>query len=179
MKLGVIRYPLAPKLEVSDRHFSLLMKVCSQHSCPQQLSLRMRIILEASKGAGNKPIARFLGISVNTVKQWRCRWARAYEQLQKYERGLEGELVSDFQLLTKIKEILSDRPRSGRPEIIPVSSKQQIIALACESPEDYGYIRTDWTHELLAATAIEKGIVDSITSAYVGVILKNKPFKTT
>ncbi len=69
-------------------------------------------------------------------------------------------------------DILRDLPRSGAPERIPLSEKQQLIALACEKPEDYGIPFTQWNREMLAKVAMAEGIVEKISPRYVGKLLK-------
>jgi hypothetical protein len=59
-----------------------------------------------------------------------------------------------------------------------MEQKQQIVALACEKPEDYGYVMTDWTHKILAEAAVQRGIVESISASYAGRLLKNKRVTT-
>ena len=56
--------------------------------------LRAQIVLAAARGHPNARIAGGLGISVDTVRKWRGRFAA---------RGLDG---------------LADRPRAGRPRRI-------------------------------------------------------------
>ena len=76
-------------------------------------------------------------------------------------------------------EIFKDQSRSGRPARITLSQKKQIVALACESPEDYGIIKTDWTLNDLRQVVLEKQIVSTITSVYIGRLLKNKSTSTS
>jgi len=67
-----------------------------RHSTPQQLALRGRIILAADEGKNNSYIARELGISVDTVRQWRMRWI-----------GLQAVSLEDV----PVSERLTDAPR--------------------------------------------------------------------
>ncbi len=69
--------------------------------------------------------------------------------------------------------LLRDRPRSGAPRRITLSQRQQIVALACEAPEDFGIEMTQWNREALAQeVAVDKGIVETISPRYVSVVLK-------
>ena len=68
----------------------------------------------------------------------------------------------------------SDRPRSGSPGRISIDQKNQIAALACEDPKEYGIPFSRWTLGMLARVAIQTSIVDSISAAYVGEILRKK-----
>ncbi len=168
----------APALELSPRHYELLDKEQNRSKCGRRQYQRIHIILLASQGIANKQIAKLLGISLNTVKKWRGRWQRAYPQLQCYEKGSTGQGVSDGALRKKLLEILKDQARSGAPPRISLAQKEQIVALACETPKDYGIIKTDWTLPDLRQVVIDKQIVTSITSVYIGKLLKNKPTPT-
>ena len=81
--------------------------------------------------------------------------------------------------MVKILSYLEDAPRSGAPKIFTLAQTQQIVALACQKPTEHGIEMTTWTHEMLAHIAISKGIVDTISSRYVGILLKKKPPSTT
>src|SRR5262249_56881858 len=61
------------------------------HKTPYRDRLRARIVLLAARGRPNAAIAAQLGITIDTVRKWRSRFA---------EHGLAG---------------LAGRPRSGRP----------------------------------------------------------------
>lgn len=74
--------------------------------------------------------------------------------------------------------ILKDKPRSGAPRVITSAQESLLMALACESPQDYGIIRTNWSHQTLAQVAIEKEIFESISSRYVGKLLKKEQVTT-
>ena len=168
----------APALEMSNRHYLLLDYERHRHSCSVQLCTRINILLRAYDGESNKGIARTLQVSLNTVKSWRKRWESEYEKLQIFENGKDGEGVKNSKLRKRILEILSDLPRSGAPPKISMSQKQQIVALACEEPRDYGYEINEWTTTTLAKAAIDKQIVETISASHVGRILKNKRVTT-
>ena len=72
----------------------------------------------------------------------------------------------------KIKEILTDLPRSGSSSRITNSEKDRLIALACESPQNHGLPFTVWTHKELSAQAKKMGI--NISSSYYGILLKKR-----
>jgi transposase len=168
----------APAILMSTRQYELFAKELNKRNISRQNYIRISILLLCSQGQSNKSIAREENVNYNTVKQWRKRWNEAYSELQIFEQGPRGEGISDNELLRKMLEIISDRPRSGTPARITMAQKQQIIALACEEPEDYGFIMTDWTLDALSKAAIGKKVVDSISPSYVGRLLKNKPTST-
>ena len=76
--------------------------------------LRAQIVLAAARGRGNARIAHDLGISQDTVRKWRGRFAG---------RGPAG---------------LADLPRSGRPRRISELTRATVVALACQLPAATG-----------------------------------------
>ncbi len=171
--------PPAPAIRMSQRHHKLLKKESSRHKIAHQLKTRISILLLASQGQSHAGIKRALGVSVNTIKQWRSRWEEGYESLLEFELGKSGEGVSDKELLGRMISVLRDKPRSGTPKRITLSQEQQIVALACEKPEDYGIEMTQWNREMLAHVAKSKGIVETISPRYISEILKKKRASST
>ena len=166
--------PPAPAIGISERQCRILKKEISRRSISQQDKVRFQIILLASQGLSNSHVKRELGISLNTVKRWRRRWESSLESLDAFESGIDGQAPKDHELLGRMREALSDAPRSGTPKRIGLSQERQITALACESPEKHGVMMTQWNREMLARTAMELGIVDAISPRYVSVILKKE-----
>jgi transposase len=74
--------------------------------------------------------------------------------------------------MNKIKEILSDSFRAGRPSRISQAERDRIVALACEAPESMGLAFSNWTHEELAKQARKKGI--QISTSQTWRILKKR-----
>jgi putative transposase len=70
--------------------------------------------------------------------------------------------------------VLEDAPRSGAPVRISMAQKQQITALACRKPQDYGIPVTQWNREMLAQVAVAQGIVETISPRYISELLKNQ-----
>lgn len=174
--------PASAAIEMSDRIFNLLVAASNQRTLKRHHYERIGIVLRASNHQGgsrsNGQISRDLSIALNTVKTWRKRWTSAYSAILAYESGLAGEGVSDAALLVKILSYLEDAPRSGAPKTFTLAQTQQIVALACQTPAEYGIEMTTWTHEMLARVAISKGIVETISSRYVGILLKKMPPST-
>lgn len=164
----------APAIPMSERQYKLLNQERSKRKTSRQNYIRITILLRASEGQSNKQIAREESLALGTVKTWRSRWNSVVEQLLEFEKGISGQGVSDFELLQKMLEVIKDQPRSGVPARISVTQKQQIRALACEAPEDYGFVMTDWTRQRLAEAAVNQGIVESISITHIGNILKKK-----
>jgi transposase len=79
---------------------------------PQRLARRARVILGTVAGLGSRRLAQQERMSRTTVQRWRARFAAA---------GCDG---------------LQDRPRRGRPSVLPATTHALVIALACERPAE-------------------------------------------
>ncbi len=161
-----------PPLEMSPRQYELLEKASREYKRGHQEVKRIKILLKGSKGQSNYSIGKDLGITVKTVENWRMRWGEGHASLQAYEKGNSGLGVKDSSLLEELLKRVKDRPRSGKPQEISLSARQQIATLACRKPSEYGIPITDWTLSKLAEVAIREKIVKSISAGYVGEILK-------
>jgi hypothetical protein len=72
-----------------------------------------------------------------------------------------------------ITEILVDAPRSGWPGIFTPEQIVQIIAMACEQPEeDSERPVSHWTPREVAEEAVKRNIVPRISVRTVGRFLK-------
>ena len=69
-------------------------------------------------------------------------------------------------------EILADAPRPGTPTIFTPEQVAKIIAVACEKPSESERPVSHWTPRELAAEAILRGIVKTISARHVGRFLK-------
>jgi len=121
---------------------------------------RAKIILMADQGVKRMAIAWELGIAQeNVVTTWIKRWLALSDQ--------------------SVAERLQDLPRSGAPDTFTPEQLCQIVAMACEKPEQYGRPITHWTNRELADEAIKQGIVESISASYVGELLKKTTYNRT
>src|SRR3954451_19859830 len=106
--------------------------------------LRARIVLAAADGVANAEIARRLGICCDTVRKWRARFCA---------EGLAG---------------LADRARPGHRRTFPATAEAEIKALACALPAETGVPLSRWSTTELAAEAVTRGVVASISPSTVG-----------
>lgn len=164
--------PPAPALPMSELQKCILGQLKRNHSTPQQIVKRIKILLMGSEGMNNCEIKKEVQVSYNTVLTWRGRWLGAYESLLVFEKEVVQGSEKERSLIGQITDFLKDEKRSGTPKTFTLAQRQQIVALCCESPTDYGLQMTDWTHEMLAKTAVAKGIVESISPSHLGKILK-------
>ena len=128
-----------------------------RRSLAQQLALRVRIVLAAADGSNNSQIGRLLDLDVDTVRFWRQRW-------------LSFALIPISEL--SLDERLSDVPRSGRPIQITAEQRCQIIALACEAPQDAGRPISQWTGREIADEVVKRGILPRISPRHAARLLK-------
>lgn len=128
--------------------------------------------MSAGSGASNTSIAQALGFDRNTVRLWRERWAEAASELA----GVE-EQAEDKELLAAIEGVLNDAYRSGTPPTFSAEQVMQIIALACEAPADSARPVSHWTPKEIAAEAVKRGIVESISPQSVERFLKGSRAK--
>ena len=113
--------------------------------------LRAQIVLSAAGGRDNARIARDLGISQDTARKWRGRFAA---------RGLDG---------------LADLPRPGRPRRISELTRAAVVALACQLPAATGVPLARWTGPELLAEIIKAGLDCQLSVSSVLRILAEHP----
>ena len=167
--------PPALPLTVSARIQGILEKEYRKVTISTSLKQRIGIILDGVSGKSIYSTSKELNFGWKTVQRWRDRWESEIEDLIALEsEGESGKPLRDYEILTRVKVILADKPRSGRNKRITLSQEQQIVALACDKPEDHDIEMTNWTHAMLAQVAMSKGIVDTISERHVGNILKKK-----
>ena len=130
-----------------------LQRLIRAHKTPQHVSFRAQIILRLDQGQAVTDVAQDLGTSRRTVQLWRTHWLNRPD----------GSLI----------ERLQDEPRPGAPATFSSEQWCQIIALACEPPADSGRPISHWTPRELAAEAMKRGIVETISERHVGRFLKS------
>ena len=157
--------PLPLPISLSPSQQAVLEALLRQHSTPQTLALRARIVLAAARGMRNVPITRELACSLKTVIKWRARWAAAEPQLA----AAEGDTAD---LKRMIARVLADAPRPGAPDTFTAEQIVLIINLACTPPADAGRPVDAWTRRELADEAVKRQIVASISPTSVGRFLK-------
>jgi transposase len=134
--------PPAVPVRMTIKRDRKLRQIISAGTSPQRLVLRARIIMAAADGDPNAKIARDLGCSENTVREWRGRFAR---------EGIPG---------------IFDRPRPGRPETHGPSVRLAIVATATSVPPDG---ESCWSQAMIARHLAERG--RAVSRATVGRVL--------
>ena len=157
--------PLPLAITVTPAQQAVLEGLLRQHSTPQLLALRARIVLAAAMGRRHVPLAYALGCTPKTVTKWRARWAAAEAQLA----ALDGDAAALKRLMARV---LADAPRPGAPDTFTAEQIVQIINLACTPPADAGRPVDAWTPRELAEEAVKRQIVSTISPTSVGRFLK-------
>jgi transposase len=141
------------EIKLSAAAREALESVIRQQCVEARSYRRARMLLLADRGESIQGIARTMGTNRSLVREWFRRFLA---------EGMEG---------------LSDRPRSGRPEVITALERHQVLATACRSPGEFGHCRTLWSHDTLAETVLAHGLVRAISAATVGRILDEAEIK--
>lgn len=128
-----------------------------RHSTPQQVAARARIVLAAAQGRPLVRIAQEAGLSRESVRLWRDRWA-----------ALQGVPLADL----GVAERLADAPRPGAPARITAAQVCQVVALACEAPTTSSRPISRWTNQELADEIVARGIVEAISPRHAARLIK-------
>jgi len=166
--------PHVTPLELTESQQTILEQILRKQTLTHRLVQRARIILLAAQGLNNTVISQKVNLHRHQVRYWRQRWQTVAEYLNE----LEGEGISQKQLLKEVITILGDEPRSGAPATFTVEQIVAIVAVACEVPEGSGRPISHWTPRELADEVIRRGIVSSISPRSVRRFLKRSQFTT-
>jgi transposase len=157
----------AAKIMVTERQEAILQQIANAATATVRHAQRARIILEAFQRKLNRDLAVAVGLNRGQVGLWRRRWADSFEALVAIECR-----ESNATLYRAIQQVLSDAPRSGAPGTFTAEQVTQILAVACEPPENSGRPIDCWTHRELTDEVIRRGIVPSISKSQVGSYLQ-------
>lgn len=126
------------------------------------------MILCMDEGKNNSQTAVQLGGHRETVQQWRSRWLAEVPRLT----AIEVSEDSDQELLSAVEEVLRDEQRQGAPVKFTATQVTQLIAMACEVPQNSDRPVSHWSARELAEKAVNRGIVDMISVRSVQRFLK-------
>ena len=133
------------------------------------------MILKMGDGTSNREIARQMGKGRWTATGWRKRWLKMGSKLE----AAQAEGVEEKELKRVIEEALSDEPRTGAPARFTAEQIVQIVAVACEKPEQSARPVSNWTPRELKEEVLKRRIVETISVRSVGRFLKSGGSKTT
>lgn len=167
------------KLLLTTTQTKLLQERVHASTSPQRLVERAGIILDSAQSGNKLKVATKYSVGRDTVRRWCQRWRSDQAELDRLEIEHQAGTLSETLYRREIVSILADAPRPGAPATFTEEQKQQILAVAARKPEDEGVPMTHWSHELLAQTVVDKGIVKAISPAQIGRFLKERPLTTT
>lgn len=122
--------------------------------------------MRAFEGQSNQHIAAEVGLERKQVGLWRRRWRDAWDDLTRLE------CVEPRQLHAAVREVFRDAPRAGAKGKFTAEQVTQILAVACEPPEQSGRPITHWTSKELRDEVVGRRIVLDISTAQVGRYLR-------
>ena len=158
----------AAKVVITERQQAVLRKLSTATTVAKRLVQRATLILLAFAGMANQDIAQRVGLERHQIGLWRRRWQRAFNDLVRIECTEDAPAA----LRHAIEAVLTDEPRPGCPGKFSAEQITLLFALACEPPEQSGLPITHWTGAELAAEAIHRGIVESISVSQVNRLLR-------
>ena len=152
-----MRGPKPPMVELRAAERQGMEALVRAHRTPHQVALRARIVQAAAGGLNTTQIARQRGIVADTVRLWRTR-----------RLGLHGVSLEDLRRTAR----LTDAPKPGAPARITSEHVCQVIALACDAPEQAGRPISQWSSREIADEIITRGIIDQISLRHAARLLK-------
>jgi transposase len=162
------------KLILTPTQTKLVTGVVHASTSPQCIVLRGGLILDYAESGNKSKVATKYSVGRDTVRRWCQRWQRSQAELERLETEYQAGTLSETKYRWEIETILADAERPGAPVTFSEAQKQQIIAIAARKPEDEGIPVTHWSHEILAQTVVDKGIVKTISAAQIGRFLKER-----
>ena len=160
--------PRAVVLPLSSLQQGLLRRLVRRHTADQRLVRRASLLLALAADSRVEVVARQLGLTRWTVRLWRDRWLDALPALQQAAQ----DQATEPQLLDRIEQVLSDAPRPGTPPHFSPEQIVQIVAVACEPPQQSQRPISHWTSRELADEVQKRQIVPTISPRTVGRFLK-------
>lgn len=158
----------AAKVPLSEKQFDILQQIARQSTAATRLVQRCRIILLGFEGRLNEDIAAEVNLHRKQVGVWRRRWQQSFEGLIAIECS-----ETTAALRHAIEDVLSDAPRPGSPGTFTAEQVTQIIAIACEPPENSDRPITHWTGWEIADEAAKRGVVETISASQVNRYLRS------
>lgn len=103
-----------------------LKRLSRSSSAPHAVVQRARALCALRQGRSASEVAASVGATVRWVRKWKARW-----------------------LCAPVVESLLDKDRSGRPPVISVATKCELVKLACDRPPKASFAAV-WTQQALA-----------------------------
>ncbi len=161
------------QLILTENQQQILTEFARSTPMPHAEVVRAKIILQRSAGQSNSSIVKKIGCHRNTVTKWCRRWHDKQAMLAETEKEASPQAYRKI-----IKTALMDEERTGRPNTFTAEQLCQIMAVACQPPEELGYPVSHWTPQELALEIVKQNIVERISIRHIGRFLKGVPVET-
>lgn len=158
---------------LTDTQREILQHMERGSTTEQRCVQRARIVLSFDTLQSKKGVARTLGLDIKTVRKWYERW----DEVRGVLSPLETDSIPRQAYRRVLEEALRDAPRSGAPLTFTAEQVAQIVAMACEKLDDSDGPVSHWTNGHLAAEAVARQIVESISRTSVGRFLREAQIK--
>jgi putative transposase len=139
-------------VQLTPDHLLYLTDLLSKGTLPVKTMKRATALLELHQGKTFGAVAQTLNVGYQTVSTWAT----------KYQ--------------TQQLNVLTDKPRSGRPLEIDGTQQAKLTALACSQAPDG---RSQWSLRLLADKAVELAYCDHLSHNQARLILKKTSYRPT
>ena len=133
--------PQAVAIQVCPLQQAVLQRLARRQTADQRLVRRAALILALAANPCVQAVARQLRLTRLTVRHWRDRWREATPCLQQAEQ----DQAPAPQLRALLEQVLGDAPRPGAPATFSPEQIVQLVAVACEPPEQSGRPISHWT----------------------------------
>ena len=152
------------KVKMTESQEAILKEISRSTQTAHAEVVRAKIILLRYAGESKSRIAKLVGCHRNTVSKWCNRWCAEQDKLAEAEKETEKKMYKEM-----VKGVLLDAERSGKPSKFTAEQLCEIIAVACQPPEELGYPITHWTPKELAIEVVKQKIVESISVRHIGL----------
>jgi transposase len=160
----------APVVNLRPRQKEILTQIAKSRTARSDHRQRASLILLCDEGFSNNRAGKKVGLTNWQAGNWRKRWLENQDKLIAIETA---ENTKPNGLLKGIEVVLSDLPRSGAKPTFTAEQIAQILAVACEDPQDSELPLSHWTLEALKNEVINRAIVPTISTSRLQVFLKS------
>lgn len=165
-----------PKDVLTEMQREILSQVSRRSTEARRTIERANIVLGFAEGTPKRKLARHLGLSIPPVRKWIRRWTEAQPDLLVAEAAIEkaeDHVAAMREYRKSVLKVLDDAARPGIPPTFSAEQIAQIVAIACETLDESEDGVSYRTHKEIAAEAVRRGIVESISRPTIGVFLKS------
>lgn len=145
-----------------DKLYQAINQIANSQKDEHRLVDRAKIIQGIAAGKSKSEVARELNCDYKTVDKWQKRFDKAVETAGKaiVERAEKNpKIAKQF-----VRLVLQDELRSGRPPIITLEQKANVLNIWCKKPSDYGLPDSEWTCGAVRDIAAQEGYISEKTA---------------